>query len=68
MIQIELEGGPACAFPTATDPYAAAAVWQFMVENLKTGRRVLLLDENGTVVKAAVSGDTKKLPPAALLR
>ena len=63
MIQIELEGGPACTFPASDDYYAAIAVFLFIVENLKSGRRVRLLDESGNVEKAALSGDTKKLGP-----
>jgi hypothetical protein len=61
MIQIELEGGPACQFPSSTDYHAAIAVWLYLLDHLKPGRRVLLMNEDGRVVKTADSGDTKKL-------
>jgi hypothetical protein len=63
MIQIELEGGPACIFPSSADYRDAISVWTFLIQNLKPGRWVLLMDESGQTLRAAKSGDTKRLPP-----
>lgn len=59
----EPDAAPACLFPTSTNKKAAEVVWQFMVDNLKLGWRMSLLDVEGDMVQEAMAGDTKKLPP-----
>jgi hypothetical protein len=53
--------GLACHFSFSSNYLARANVWQFLVDNLKPGWRVTLLDAQGKVLEMAVSGDTKKL-------
>jgi len=47
------ELSPACEVFTSAHVSEAAAVWQFMIDNLRPGWRVTLLDVAGDVVKTA---------------
>lgn len=68
IIQIINEGyladlSPACEFQLTGNFLVATAVWQFMIDNLRSGWRVTLVDEAGDALKSALSGETTLPPP-----